>query len=318
MPTAAAIRRLLARHIEGVELASHSDPPLERVAGMEDTPRLLDCQSLEAPGAASRNVGNPQPALAAFLDGTQRSEKIAYRHGVPIVLGTVGAVVRVRSAKGTVTWRMVKEMLICAPLSLVGPSLRGFLGQTVPVVDTESATNGDAASAIRHPDEAARRALHLVQGARERIEKSLAEQWLAERPEEPLLVDGSISRIVSGAEKRLIIGLVKSHRTLYQTGGDVAHVLSLHQGTRSRAFLVESRNGPVASWYLRLRREEGRDPLHGLVRVEIPQATFSAERADAASRWILAETAPASLPDARWDRLLYGVRDCEMFLAAVV
>jgi hypothetical protein len=58
--------------------------------------------------------------------------------------------------------------------------------------------------------------------------------------------------------------------------------------------------------------------LWGLVRVEIPIGTFSRERADRVSRGVLAETAPVSLPDARWDRLLYGIRDCEMFLAAVM
>jgi hypothetical protein len=34
------------------------------------------------------------------------------------------------------------------------------------------------------------------------------------------------------------------------------------------------------------------------------------------SRWILAERAPLALPDARWDRMVYGIRDCEEFLRA--
>jgi hypothetical protein len=38
--------------------------------------------------------------------------------------------------------------------------------------------------------------------------------------------------------------------------------------------------------------------------------------ADRISRWLLAETTPLSLPDARWDRLLYPIRDCEEFLRA--
>ena len=37
---------------------------------------------------------------------------------------------------------------------------------------------------------------------------------------------------------------------------------------------------------------------------------------DAVSRWLLAETTPLSLPDARWDRLIYPVLDCESFLRA--
>jgi hypothetical protein len=41
-------------------------------------------------------------------------------------------------------------------------------------------------------------------------------------------------------------------------------------------------------------------------------------RADEVSRWILAEVAPVSLPDGRWDKMVYGVRDCEEFLRAIV
>jgi hypothetical protein len=32
----------------------------------------------------------------------------------------------------------------------------------------------------------------------------------------------------------------------------------------------------------------------------------------------LAEVAPVSLPDGRWDKMVYGVRDCEEFLRAVM
>jgi hypothetical protein len=40
-------------------------------------------------------------------------------------------------------------------------------------------------------------------------------------------------------------------------------------------------------------------------------------RADQLSRWILAEAAPVALPDGRWDKMAYGIRDCEEFLRAV-
>jgi hypothetical protein len=41
------------------------------------------------------------------------------------------------------------------------------------------------------------------------------------------------------------------------------------------------------------------------------------ERANEVSRWILAEASPLALPDSRWDKMVYGVRDCEEFLRAV-
>jgi len=38
--------------------------------------------------------------------------------------------------------------------------------------------------------------------------------------------------------------------------------------------------------------------------------------ADRISRWLLAERAPISAPDPRWDRMLYGIRSVEEFLKA--
>jgi hypothetical protein len=61
----------------------------------------------------------------------------------------------------------------------------------------------------------------------------------------------------------------------------------------------------------------------GLVRIEVARtqelegsATAMTRRADEVSRWILAERAPLALPDARWDRMVYGIRDCEEYLRA--
>jgi len=55
------------------------------------------------------------------------------------------------------------------------------------------------------------------------------------------------------------------------------------------------------------------------VRVEIAHDTPSelGERADEVSRWLLAEATPLALPDSRWDRMAYGIRDSEEFLRAI-
>jgi len=73
----------------------------------------------------------------------------------------------------------------------------------------------------------------------------------------------------------------------------------------------------VLSWYLRQRSPEGHDPLWGLVRVEMSECANPSDRADEISRWILAERNPLALPDGRWDKMSYGVRDCEEFLRAI-
>jgi hypothetical protein len=71
------------------------------------------------------------------------------------------------------------------------------------------------------------------------------------------------------------------------------------------------------SWYLRLRDPEGHDALWGLVRIEMSNFENPTERADEISRWILAETSPLALPDGRWDKMSYGIRDVEEFLRAI-
>ncbi|HNV76892.1 MAG TPA: hypothetical protein PKH96_19580, partial [Gemmatimonadaceae bacterium] len=40
--------------------------------------------------------------------------------------------------------------------------------------------------------------------------------------------------------------------------------------------------------------------------------------ADRISQWVAAESAPLSLPDARWDTMAYGIRDCEVYLRAAL
>ena len=63
--------------------------------------------------------------------------------------------------------------------------------------------------------------------------------------------------------------------------------------------------------------------MWGLLRVEtaLPDKIASpqqvADHATLVSRWILAEMMPLSLPDSRWDKMVYGIRDCEEFLRAV-
>ena len=73
----------------------------------------------------------------------------------------------------------------------------------------------------------------------------------------------------------------------------------------------------VASWYVRIRPATGRDALFGLVRVEAAGGDDIVDRANEISRWIIAESAPLALPDGRWDKMAYGIRDTEEFLRAI-
>ena len=110
--------------------------------------------------------------------------------------------------------------------------------------------------------------------------------------------------------------MIKSHRTRFFDGAESRTILDLKVGERTSVFEPRTRNlTPVRSFYLRLRPHDQRDIFWGLVRVEMARSHAFAF-ADVVSGWLLAETAPISLPDARWDRLIYPIRDCEQFLRA--
>jgi hypothetical protein len=187
---------------------------------------------------------------------------------------------------------------------------------------------------LPHPMAVRARALELIALERESAERRLAAEWChAER--EWLWIDGGIAGNLAVDEAACAFGVVKSHTTLYGDDATIRSTLSLRAGQRSPVFLAGHRpRRAVASWYLRLRNGADGDPLHGLVRVEVaPSATLTAggegppdplavarlsAHADKLSSWILAEGAPLSRPDPRWDTLTYGVHACEMYLKAIV
>ena len=292
-------------------------PVLERLLLDADPPRLEEATAIEGAAlAARRPEGEPVAGFAAFLDGIQASRVLAHwEGGVPVVHGSVAAVVRVRARRRLTTWpgAPLVSRALYLPEALASPSLVVALrAQGVELVDT---LDGEAPRGPRHPLELVALARTAVQRRRESLEVALAEAWCS-REGAPLFVDGGISGAGRAARHPLAIGIVKSHRTLYATSETLGVVTALAAGERTTAFAVSSpRRVAVASWYLRLREPAG-DPFFGLVRVEAALEGFDAARADLISRWVLAERAPLALPDPRWSTMAYGIRDCEEYLRA--
>jgi hypothetical protein len=225
---------------------------------------------------------------------------------------------RARRARRPRTWGVpVVSQALYAPLRLLDPALARALGERITLRDTGREEEADA-PVLQHPQEHTARALTAVQRAREAAELSLVGEWV-QRGAGPLLVDGGISGSAEGARSDLVVGVVKSHRTLYADAAALPLVLGLREGERTTAVRMSSpRRHPVASWYLRLRDAAGRDPLFGLVRVEVALPADITARADLVSRWLLAERTPVALPDSRWDVMVYGVRECEQYLSAIL
>jgi len=322
-----AALRLLMQRLPGVcamegatsiEQVASSDPPILRAATIVEGTTL---RAVKVPNV-SRQVTS---GFGAFLDGAQKVQIVGHHLGMPIVFGTVSAAVRVRVNRRLITWGHQQprvERKIYLPLRYLPPlhemleTNRDVAEKQWQIVDTSTADrNGDYPS--QHPSVLLERAIRAVDQQREQLEDRLAEAWCA-LGEAPIFIDGGISRSASVASSSCAVGVIKSHRTLYVEGDALRIVLGLARGERSSVFRVSPRSrSSVMSWYLRLRNADGRDAMWGLVRVEIAEDDRPAERADEISRWVMAETTPLSLPDGRWDKMAYGVRDCEEFLRAI-
>ena len=306
-----ALRALRASGVSAAGTAA----PLEVAQRGDEPPRVEGATPIEGTFVAVRKVdGAPVAGVAAFLDGIQRSRVLAHAGVVPLVHGAVAAAVRVRHDRRLRTWESpIVEQALYVPVAALEPEFAAALSSRCRVRDTE-------VEPLSHPQQFTARALTAVQRARERAETSLAEAWVA-RGDGPLLVDGGISGAGTAARHPMAIGVVKSHRTLYAASDALGTVLGLREGERTTAVEISSpRRVPVATWYLRLRESGERAPLFGLVRVEVARdsSVDITERADLVSRWLLAERAPVALPDMRWDVMVYGIRECEQYLTAIL
>ena len=327
-----AVQRYVAARVPDARVPSDGGaPPLEVRGAADDPPRLAPAGLLE--GHALRAVrvdGDPEPGFAAFLDGAQHSRVLCYCDGLPVVAATVAAVVRLRRNRKLTTWPRGPRVqrVLFAPFAYLAPAACETLrdaaaSERVAIVDTTAAER-DEERPGPHPLSLVERALSAVMEQREALEKEMAEEW-CKRADGNIYIDGGIRLSGLVATAPCAVGVIKSHRTLYVDLAALRTVLALRRGQRSSVFRVaSSRRATVASWYLRLRDPAGRDPMWGLVRVEAAERVAAGERpddlterADCISRWILAEATPLALPDGRWDKMVYGIRDCEEFLRAV-
>jgi hypothetical protein len=316
-----SLQRRLAVLLPGGRPPSGQETPLERLAVSGEATRLIPVATLEGgPIRAHRVFGDPEVGFDAFLDGAQMSQVLDFAGGIAVVYGTVAAVIRVRRNRRLATWGQpaVSRALYVPRRTVPVEYWTALEALGLMLVDTSDGMTSEP----QHPFALRDAAVHRVQKDREQVEQRLAERWCS-LEKGMLFIDGGISGSERVAVSACTVGVVKSHRTLYADGDELQRILGLRRGERSSVFLITSpKRIPVASWYLRLRDPAGHDPLWGLVRVEIAQPSAGdralGERADEVSRWVLAETTPLALPDAQWDKMVYGVRDCGEFLRAIV
>jgi hypothetical protein len=315
-----AIRRLRQQTETGFTLV---EGPVSGAYFDGDAESLSECDADVVEGnslSAIHVAAAGESSFSDFLDGIQRAEVKLYHQTVPIIYAYAASTVRRREERrmrtlrtGDVDWLLEREALFYPSRYVSQPELR--LIDAAPHQLHDTTPEGSEPVPLFPPLLYARAAQH-VNAWRESIERELAVRWCNAHQPGWLLVDGSLTLSPELAACERAIGLIKSHRTRFFDGADARVVLELDVGQRTSVFEPKTRNlTPVRSWYLRLRPHDRRDIFWGLVRVEMAR-THAPVTADLISSWLLAETAPVSLPDARWDRLIYPIRDCEQFLKA--
>jgi len=264
-----------------------------------------------------------------FIDGIQRTYVPLFWAHVPVLYGYAAAVVRERKEdRRMYTWSQPKSQeALYFPFELIDPSEMRRYGIS-QLCDISRDLDKARQEVPLHILDCARKRL---QKTREDLEIELAKRWAdgpgkdcgprsardaAGREQDGwLLLDGSLTGARAVATSRRIVGLIKSHQTQYFPLEDQRKILGLQPGERSSVFrtLGAQQQTPVYTWYLRLHSNAGRDVYFGLVRIEAAESEETLHLADEISGWLMAERAPLSLPDSRWDRLLYPIRDCEQY-----
>src|ERR1700681_2643092 len=154
-----------------VEPLMSSDPPTLRSAIIVEGSALRAVKVPDFSPLATSGFG-------AFLDGAQRVQMAGHHFGIPVVLGTVSAAVRIRVNRRLITWghqppRVERKIYLplrflpaLAELGEASPDLNEGDGQ---IVDRSTAdSNGDSPS--QHPAVLLERATRAVDRQRDQLE----------------------------------------------------------------------------------------------------------------------------------------------------
>lgn len=289
------------------------------VAEPEEAPRLevVEHSTFQAVSVATTSAPN---GLTHFLDGVQRQRILYYEGVVPVFYAYLGAVVRSRVERRMCCLKERESLLYRE--ALYAPSryidAEGLRAHGIPLRDVEVSEPLPS-----HPT-LLQRIANRISNDREILERELAQQWLQwlhqQGREEWLVVDGGIAGLGEASAGGCLLGLVKTSTAVERalTPEQAQVVYSLRHGERSSVFVIHHRDrSQVYSWFLRLHAPARGSLLYGLVRVEVaPSADWQA-MVDVVSSWLLQDRVPLSVPDTRYDRLLYPLRDCEQYLRAL-
>ncbi len=269
-------------------------------------------------------INQGESRIRCFLDGAQRTLRFA-RIGLAPIFATVSAAAildRDEDGRCTIrpgTLRLEKAWL--APHLPDAPELDAAIDRVRRrggrVVDTLAHATPAERDTGAPPDygRLEELALAAAQRVREELEHDLLQSWSQGHAglgdDEWLIVDGRLEFAARNA-----IGLVKNFTEPLLIGADAEVLLGLPARHRTTAFhsVEQRRRAATTLWYLRLHDPTGRDPRHGLVRLEASRDVQRTDEIDAISSWVLAERTPRATSDERWAVLLYPIHLLERAL----
>jgi hypothetical protein len=314
--------RFILAQLPGSDPVEGSDSDPARYGRSEEPPELVTPSLVNDDAFRAVDLGDPKilrtSGFCGFLDGTQDVRIVNHALGIPIVFAKTSAAIRSRVNRRLIAWPKTAPVVrkrYYLPFRYVDGMSSGFRKHPDVVDTARSDAIGNFPS--RHPAALMEAAVKCIQRDREMIELELADKW-CNAESSALYVDGSITGSESAARSKNVVGVIKTHRRLYADGEAFRVLVALTAGQRTSIFnIAPEKRHAVASWYVRVRAAKGRDVLFGLVRVEASLGEDIDSRADEISRWIIAEGSPLALPDGRWDKMAYGIRDTEEFLRAI-
>ncbi len=288
--------------------------PQDEIAFAEGAPTAEDSEVVEGKELAAMQVSQTSKSgFTHFIDGAQRSRLAFFDGQAPGYMAHISAAILERVEREMLRcWHEASELAFFAPTG--GSALDALERAEFKVRRVEVAEEVGMSALIESVKT-------KIGTARDELESKLKVDWMRSDTGGWLLADGGIAYAANRASgDHRVAGVIKSHRKQYFAKRQSAEVvLNLKECERTSVFIAKT--GALGqyfaySWYLRLRDDRGESPAFGLVRVELPFVEASFGWADQVSGWLLAERAPLSLPDMRYDRMLYPIRRVEMFLNA--
>lgn len=315
VPTIASVLRPL-----GVRIIRRPIEPADEPVFAQSPPPAEDAAVVEGGKLEAREVSSAtESGFTHFLDGAQKSRPAFFDGQAPGYLAHISAAILERKDRD-----MLDAADCASKLAVFAPES----SEALRSLAQEFAGLGALCfESVRCPADAGMAAMrelvtNRISTAREELETILKTKWMRENDNGWLLADGGIAQASAAVPAATrIVGVVKSHRKQYFCAGVNADVvLNLREGERTSVFkaLTGSMGRDVAySWYLRLREADDESPVFGLVRVEMPPREESIGFADLVSGWLMQERAPLSLPDNRYDRMVYPIRRVELYLKSL-